>query len=141
MIDNPHIKANRSSIAVRLEKANLSTDSKAQLFSVLAVIALCILITNVAVYYVVEFGLFGGDTYFLRSAADACIDGIPNNFDFGDAEKTDQWYDDTSILDVPTVGTYEGAQDIREYMSLNVLEHLGVRPKPSFNLLSHLVSR
>jgi len=135
MIDNQHLKDRMSSFAIRLDKANSSNskvNSKSQLLGVLAVIAFCILITNVAAYYVVEFGLFGGDTEFFGSAADACINGIPNDFDFGDAGKTDQWYDDTSILIVPTAGTYKGAQDIQEHMSFIASDHFGVRRKPLF---------
>jgi len=68
-------------------------------------------------YVIVEYSIFNGGTdYRTRNPADACFSGLQSSkLDLMDTHKFDEWFDDSSILELAETGVYKGAAEIREY--------------------------
>lgn len=70
-------------------------------------------------YVIVEYGMFGGQSEYFQptTAAGACMYGLKESgFDLQDTDNYYKWMDKTSVLDLAETGTYEGPEEVKEYV-------------------------
>jgi hypothetical protein len=113
------VNTRRSSIAFRAMKAESASRDGSKLWQIIGVVFTTIVFVYSSCYVIVEFGLFKGSSpsYLTMDSKTACMKSlIDSEFDISEVDNFDLWFDEETILELPTVGIYVGPQDIREYV-------------------------
>eukprot|EP01083_Nonionella_stella_P206969 752312_1 len=108
----------RGSLATLVHEANLTVDDK-KMWGVAATICLILIVVNSLAYVITEYGVFGGQSEYSQPTI---ADGIcmyelkESGFDLLDTDNYHKWMDKTSVLDLAETGTYEGPEEVKEYV-------------------------
>jgi len=107
----------RSSIAYRVIQSGNEV-SHNMLWSLFFLIFFILLLVHSLAYIIIEYGIFKGVTdYPIKYPATACYSALQSSeLSLLDTHKFDQWFDDSSILELAETGVFTGAAEIREYV-------------------------
>lgn len=116
-MDSTHDLDRRSSFSERVTTAGKEVTVK-QLWSMIGLISFLLLSVHSLAYVIVEFGMLQGSSeYPVRNPAAACLSALRSSeFDLLETKKFDEWFDDSSIMQLAQTGSYQGAAGIQEYV-------------------------
>lgn len=118
-----------SSFAIRVSKAESSHGHGDfdKFWKIIAVITASIATIYASVYAVVEFGLFRGNTSeysYTGGSERVCMESlVDSEFDLIEFDRYEEWFDETTILELPEVGIYTGPSGISEYVQITVSKY------------------